>query len=520
VVSTAYHAVKKAAKKAVHAVAKVVTKAAKAVAHVVKKAAVATATFVQHHASAIASFAAGAATFVGCEALTAGVGTIGCAALAGAVGNAVGYGMSCGSSADGCTAEGAFEAVGLGAVTGALGGSIGELVGPLAGRLATQALDDVLPEVAVSGLAGTAAGSATGAATAAANYGMSCGSTKSGCSWGGLASAAGGGAASGAIAGAAGGAASGAFRDSGEGAPAQPRAGTEEDATSGCHSFVGSTAVLLADGKSKPISQVKVGDKVADAVPGSAATQSHPVARVIVTKTDHDFVAVTVKQSRLAKLGKAAAGVAVAAVVLTALAAPADATVTTTVHHPFYDITRSAFVDATHLKPGDELQSVAGATTRITAVRQYHATTTTYDLTINGLHTYYVDAGTTPLLVHNCGNGSGSGLSRAEQKAQALQDAGVPAGSEPLESRMVSSTHNGRQVMDENYQPVYFQEEDYGTADGELVTFQDHHTGHQFGAPGGEGDQPPHLHVRPFDNPRTGSLPGVQEHYYYDPDLG
>ena len=27
----------------------------------------------------------------------------------------------------------------------------------------------------------------------------------------------------------------------------------------------------------------------------------------------------------------------------------------------------------------------------------------TYNLTIDGLHTYYVEAGTTPVLVHNCG---------------------------------------------------------------------------------------------------------------------
>ena len=45
--------------------------------------------FVQAHAADIASFAAGAAVFIGCEALTAGVGTIGCAAAAGAVGSLV-----------------------------------------------------------------------------------------------------------------------------------------------------------------------------------------------------------------------------------------------------------------------------------------------------------------------------------------------------------------------------------------------------------------------------------------------
>lgn len=35
-----------------------------------------------------------------------------------------------------------------------------------------------------------------------------------------------------------------------------------------CHSFTAGTAVLMADGTSKPISQIKVGDTVANAVPG------------------------------------------------------------------------------------------------------------------------------------------------------------------------------------------------------------------------------------------------------------
>jgi hypothetical protein len=97
----------------------------------------------------------------------------------------------------------------------------------------------------------------------------------------------------------------------------------------------------------------------------------------------------------------------------------------------------------------------------------------------------------------------------------------VPVGAEPLDSRMVqATTRNGRQILDESYQPVIFTGEDYLTDDDELVTFQDHHTGHEYGAPGGGGDQPPHLHVRAFDESRNGYLPGTQEHYPYDPNLG
>lgn len=61
----------------------------------------------------------------------------------------------------------------------------------------------------------------------------------------------------------------------------QPTAGREENAGPGCragtHSFTGVTPVLKADGTSKPVSEVKTGDKVADSVPGQAGTQAHTV---------------------------------------------------------------------------------------------------------------------------------------------------------------------------------------------------------------------------------------------------
>jgi large repetitive protein len=183
---------------------------------------------------------------------------------------------------------------------------------------------------------------------------------------------------------------------------AEPEAGVSDEdvpaAACSVHSFVGVTGVLLADGRVKPIARVRVGDRVVDAVPGSAVMQTHTVQRVIVTRTDHDFVDVSVKSSLVSRLGKV---VAVAAVALTAaatLSTPATAsTLTTTFHHPFYDVTRSTFVDADNLKAGDQLQTTNGNTATITAVRLFHATTVTYDLTINGLHTYYVQAGYAPV---------------------------------------------------------------------------------------------------------------------------
>ena len=45
----------------------------------------------------------------------------------------------------------------------------------------------------------------------------------------------------------------------------------------------------MADGTVKDIGQIKVGAKIANAVPGKRGTDSNAVTAVIVTKTDHDF---------------------------------------------------------------------------------------------------------------------------------------------------------------------------------------------------------------------------------------
>ncbi|MBN3931771.1 type IV secretion protein Rhs [Streptomyces verrucosisporus] len=105
-------------------------------------------------------------------------------------------------------------------------------------------------------------------------------------------------------------------------------------------------------------------------------------------------------------------------------------------------------------------------------------------------------------------------------KAQALRDAGIPEGAEPIEvNDWVPATgpdwQGGKQLLDDNHQPIFYREEYYETPSGDLIVYQDHWFGHQ--KPGEPGYQPPHVHVRPFDDPRNGQLPGCEEHYYYDP---
>ena len=238
--------------------------------------------------------------------------------------------------------------------------------------------------------------------------------------------------------------------------------GSAKPTNCGANSFLAGTPVLMADGATTPISQVKVGDQVETSVPGQAGLSVHTVQNVIVTYTDHDLVDVTVAPTSAASVSLAAsspaastgsarakgaptkaaparalalagirkaaftlaAGLAAAAVGLglahsPSVAAPASfaspaVTVTavtssvpatggvihTTFLHPFYDETQASFVEAQYLHTGDLLQTPTG-TAVITDLHLYHANTTTYDLTIAGLHTFYVVAGSVPVLVHN-----------------------------------------------------------------------------------------------------------------------
>ncbi|MFF1482858.1 Hint domain-containing protein [Streptomyces sp. NPDC058301] len=286
----------------------------------------------------VVGIAAGAA----CTALTAGVGAVACAAAAGAVANAVGYAMSDGPH----TLSGYLGAAAVGGLTGLAGGGAGALAGRALASSGASAL-------ARGALTGAAAGGAEGAVS----YGVSCSSSPGGCSVSGAAKATTGGAALGGLFGAA----------------------ASKFGRKGCtpHSFTATTPVVLASGAVKPISEIKVGDWVLTAEPGSKKKEKHQVKAVVVTKTDRDYVDVAVATTSGAKA------------------------IQTTAHHQFYDATANSWIQAKDLKAHHKLQDAAGGNPEIANVTAYQAHRTTYDLSIEGLHTYYVKAGSTPVLVHN-----------------------------------------------------------------------------------------------------------------------
>ncbi|MFI7545222.1 polymorphic toxin-type HINT domain-containing protein [Actinoplanes sp. NPDC049599] len=143
------------------------------------------------------------------------------------------------------------------------------------------------------------------------------------------------------------------------------------------NSFAPETLVLMADGSTKKIADIKVGDEVLATDPEIGRTESRVVTATFVND-DRELTDLTVRT-----------------------AAGDQALIRTTDEHPFWDESAYAWVDASALTTGNELRSEDGSPKSVLAVRSYTGTRWMYNFTVADLHTYYVMAGNTPVLVHN-----------------------------------------------------------------------------------------------------------------------
>ncbi|MFC9738331.1 polymorphic toxin-type HINT domain-containing protein [Streptomyces noursei] len=173
-------------------------------------------------------------------------------------------------------------------------------------------------------------------------------------------------------------------------------------------SFVAGTPVLMADARTEPIQRLRVGDRIANAAPRSGAVQQHTVSAVVVTDDDRDFVELTIAGPR------------------------GTGTVRSTAHHLFYDVTTARWTKAAALKRGDRVQTTGTAVATVREVRAYRAAVRTYNLSVDGVHTYYVLAGDTPVLVHNCA---------MKRDAKSLKGVKVPRQYQGLDTAHVRKNH-------------------------------------------------------------------------------
>ncbi|WP_306210377.1 polymorphic toxin-type HINT domain-containing protein [Actinoplanes sp. RD1] len=154
-------------------------------------------------------------------------------------------------------------------------------------------------------------------------------------------------------------------------------------AVGGCgrNSFSPETLVLMADGTTKKIGDIEVGDEVLATDPETGKTE----AREVTVKHVNDDLALTDLTVRTSD-GK-------------------RIVVRTTPEHLFWDEAVDAWVNAGQLTSESRLLSTDGSLFPVAGIRSYVGTRWMYNLTVADIHTYYVLAGNTPVLVHNDGGG-------------------------------------------------------------------------------------------------------------------
>jgi hypothetical protein len=88
---------------------------------------------------------------------------------------------------------------------------------------------------------------------------------------------------------------------------------------------------------------------------------------------------------------------------VTVATAAGTAQIVATDGHPFGVDAQGRWLDAGDLGTGDELETAEQGRATVVATWTWKQVRTVYNLTVDGVHTYYVVAGDTPVLVHNCG---------------------------------------------------------------------------------------------------------------------
>ncbi|MGC4895273.1 polymorphic toxin-type HINT domain-containing protein [Micromonospora sp. DT31] len=152
------------------------------------------------------------------------------------------------------------------------------------------------------------------------------------------------------------------------------------------NSFTPGTAVLMADGSLKPIEEVALDDVVHAVDPETGEAGARPVTDVISGDGEKRLIDIGVDTDGDGR---------------------ADDTLTATDGHPFWVDGRKDWVAAQRLRAGDHLLTPDGARVTVVAIVAYGAVATVHNLTVDGIHTFFVIADTTPVLVHNCGGYQG-----------------------------------------------------------------------------------------------------------------
>ncbi|MFE1347925.1 polymorphic toxin-type HINT domain-containing protein, partial [Streptomyces sp. NPDC058757] len=188
--------------------------------------------------------------------------------------------------------------------------------------------------------------------------------------------------------------------------------------------FLAGTSVLMADGSTKEIQDVEIGDQVLATDPETGETAPKAVTQLIRDEGTKQLNILSIETFE------------------------GLVSLTATAEHPFWSPSQKEWVLAEDLKPGMTLRTDGGVNVKVMGNAAYSKFVKTYNFTVDEFHTYYALAGRTPILVHNsCGPSTGH--TRVYVMGRPGAD-GTPQ--DPLPKGAM--VENGRNLQDGNYHYV------------------------------------------------------------------
>jgi hypothetical protein len=135
----------------------------------------------------------------------------------------------------------------------------------------------------------------------------------------------------------------------------------------------------MANGTTKRVSDVKIGDQVLATNTETGETQARTVTDTMVMHHDGDLLDVTVR------------------------AQDGEGVIQTTDSHPFWSVTDQKWENAIQLSVGEQLRQADGSAATVVRVIERPGRQAMHDLTVEVDHNFYIDFGDGAVLVHNAG---------------------------------------------------------------------------------------------------------------------
>nr|WP_184286692.1 RHS repeat-associated core domain-containing protein [Nocardiopsis algeriensis] len=267
-----------------------------------------------------------------------------------------------------------------------------------------------------------------------------------------------------------------------------------------CNSFMPGTRVVMADGSTKPIEDVEIGDSVLATNPETGEQTARTVLATIIGSGSKHLVEIMVdptteRDAPEGENGQTDSG-SEDQIEQSGIPGPVAAgdVIVATDEHPFWVPELGAWLYAIDLSPGTWLQTSAGTWVQVNAVRSWTQSATVHNLTVQGVHTYHAAAGPLDVLSHNSGGESCSITNAVISETKDARGKGSIVGNVPVTADQALDA--GIEFLGSGYREMGEGRGVFRSADG-LRQFRIDPDS----LDGGHWPDFPHVHFQMFDSP-------------------